>query len=122
MRATAWSRTICIGVSVADLKVIAKTIKGQQALACELYATGNMDAMYLAGMIADGSQMTRKTIERLGRGRGKFADDCRIYGALGDGGKPAGSRTGAAMDEIEEGARCLSWLVYVFGACRHKAG
>jgi len=46
------------GVSVADLKVIAKTIKGQQALACELYATGNMDAMYLAGMVADGSQMT----------------------------------------------------------------
>jgi hypothetical protein len=36
------------GVSVADLKVIAKKIKGQQALACELYATGNLDAMYLA--------------------------------------------------------------------------
>jgi 3-methyladenine DNA glycosylase AlkD len=46
------------GVSIADLKVIAKTIKGQQALACELYETGNLDAMYLAGMVADGSQMT----------------------------------------------------------------
>jgi 3-methyladenine DNA glycosylase AlkD len=46
------------GVSIADLKVIAKTIKGQQALACELYKTGNLDAMYLAGMVADGSQMT----------------------------------------------------------------
>jgi len=50
------------GVSVADLKVIAKTIKGQQALACELYATGNMDAMYLAGMIADGSRMSPKEL------------------------------------------------------------
>jgi 3-methyladenine DNA glycosylase AlkD len=50
------------GVSVADLKVIAKKIKGQQALACELYATGNVDAMYLAGMIADGSQMSRKQL------------------------------------------------------------
>jgi 3-methyladenine DNA glycosylase AlkD len=50
------------GVSVADLKVIAKTIKGQQALACELYATGNLDAMYLAGMVADGSQMTAKQL------------------------------------------------------------
>jgi 3-methyladenine DNA glycosylase AlkD len=50
------------GVSVADLKVIAKTIKGQQALACELYATGNMDAMYLAGMVADGSKMTPKEL------------------------------------------------------------
>src|SRR6476646_9841022 len=46
------------GVSVADLKVIAKTIKGQQNLACELYETGNMDAMYLAGMVADGSQLS----------------------------------------------------------------
>ena len=50
------------GVSVADLKVIAKTIKGQQVLASELYATGNMDAMYLAGMVADGSQMLPKQL------------------------------------------------------------
>jgi 3-methyladenine DNA glycosylase AlkD len=50
------------GVSVADLKAIAKTIRGQQALACELYATGNMDAMYLAGMVADGSKMTPKEL------------------------------------------------------------
>jgi len=50
------------GVSIADLKVIAKTIKGQQALACELYETGNLDAMYLAGLVADGSQMTKKQL------------------------------------------------------------
>jgi 3-methyladenine DNA glycosylase AlkD len=47
------------GVSVADMKVIAKQIKGNQELAYELYATGNVDAMYLAGMVADGSQMTK---------------------------------------------------------------
>jgi len=56
------------GVSVADLKVIAKTIKGQQALACELYATGNMDAMYLAGMVADGSKMTAKELSAWAEG------------------------------------------------------
>ncbi|HLY63492.1 MAG TPA: DNA alkylation repair protein [Terriglobia bacterium] len=50
------------GVSVADLKVIAKKMKGQQALACELYATGNLDAMYLAGMVADGSKMTTQEL------------------------------------------------------------
>ncbi len=50
------------GVSIADLKAIAKTIKGQQALACELYETGNLDAMYLAGLVADGSQMTKKQL------------------------------------------------------------
>jgi 3-methyladenine DNA glycosylase AlkD len=50
------------GVSMAELKVIAKTIKGQQALACELYETGNLDAMYLAGMVADGKQMSEKQL------------------------------------------------------------
>jgi 3-methyladenine DNA glycosylase AlkD len=56
------------GVSVADLKVIAKTIKGQQATACELYASGIMDAMYLAGMVADGAQMTRKQLNEWAEG------------------------------------------------------
>jgi len=56
------------GVSVADLKVIAKTIKGQQALACELYETGNLDAMYLARMVADGSQMTLKQLNAWAEG------------------------------------------------------
>ncbi|MGH9866296.1 MAG: DNA alkylation repair protein, partial [Candidatus Acidiferrales bacterium] len=50
------------GVSVADLKFLAKTIKGQQVLACELFDTGNLDAMYLAGMVADGSRMTTKQL------------------------------------------------------------
>jgi 3-methyladenine DNA glycosylase AlkD len=51
------------GVSVADLKTIAKKIKGNQALALELYDTGNYDAMYLAGLVADGSQMTKKQLD-----------------------------------------------------------
>ena len=52
------------GVSVADLKAIAKTIKGEQDLAHQLFDTGVMDAMYLAGMVADGAQMTRKQLEQ----------------------------------------------------------
>jgi hypothetical protein len=51
------------GVKVADLKVIAKKIRGDQELALELYGTGNYDAMYLAGLVADGSQMTKKQLE-----------------------------------------------------------
>ncbi|MBA4136327.1 MAG: DNA alkylation repair protein [Opitutus sp.] len=47
------------GVKVADMKVIAKQIKGDQALALELYATGNGDAQYLASMVADGAKMSR---------------------------------------------------------------
>ena len=55
------------GVSVADLKVIAKTIKGEQQLACDLYDSGNGDAMYLAGMVADGSQMTKTQLNAWAR-------------------------------------------------------
>jgi len=56
------------GVSMADLKVIAKTIRAQQSLACELYDTGYLDAMYLAGMVADGSQMTRRQLNAWAQG------------------------------------------------------
>ncbi len=51
-----------IGVNISDLKLIAKSIKGQQELAYELYSTGMMEAMYLAGMVANGSKMTRKLL------------------------------------------------------------
>jgi 3-methyladenine DNA glycosylase AlkD len=57
-----------LGVSTADLKVVAKSIKGQQALACELYATGIMDAMYLAGMVADGSKLNREQLNAWAEG------------------------------------------------------
>ncbi len=52
------------GVSIADLKTLAKKIKGNQALALDLYDSGNYDAMYLAGIVADGKQMTKKQLER----------------------------------------------------------
>ena len=52
-----------LGVSVADMKLIAKTLKKQQALACEIYDTGTFDAMYLAGMVADGALLTRKQLQ-----------------------------------------------------------
>ena len=55
------------GVKVGDLKVIAKQIRGEQQLACELYETGNSDAMYLAGIVADGSQMTKKQLDSWAR-------------------------------------------------------
>lgn len=52
------------GVRVADLKKTLKKIKGDQDLALELYETGNSDAMYLAGLAADGSQMTKTKLKQ----------------------------------------------------------
>lgn len=52
-----------LGVRIGDMKPIAKQIKGDQALAMELYATGIGDAQYLAGMVADGRRMTVKQLQ-----------------------------------------------------------
>lgn len=52
------------GVRIGDLKPLQKKLKGQHELALELYATKNSDAMYLAGLIADGSKMTRRQLNQ----------------------------------------------------------
>jgi len=52
------------GVKIADLKVIQKKVKKDHELAMGLYATGNYDAMYLAGLIADESKMSKKDIQQ----------------------------------------------------------
>lgn len=52
------------GVKVGDLKVIQKKIKKDHELAMGLFATGNYDAMYLAGLIADESKMSKKDIQQ----------------------------------------------------------
>ncbi len=51
------------GVKVGDMKKLMKSLKNNQALALQLYDTGNSDAMYLAGLLADGAQMTKKQLE-----------------------------------------------------------
>ncbi|WP_442484623.1 DNA alkylation repair protein [Aeoliella sp. SH292] len=56
------------GVKVGDIKEIAKKIKGNQELALALYDTGNSDAMYLAGMVADGRQMTKAQLNAWAKG------------------------------------------------------
>ena len=55
------------GVKVGDMKKILKKIKGDQGLAMELWDTGNADAMYLAALVADGGQMTKKQLDSWAR-------------------------------------------------------
>ena len=52
------------GVATGAMKPIAKKIKINQPLAEELYATGNYDAMYFAGIIADPKGMTESDFDR----------------------------------------------------------
>lgn len=52
------------GVATGAMKPLAKKIKKNQTLAEQLYSTGNYDAMYFAGIIADPLTMTEVDFER----------------------------------------------------------
>ncbi|MFC6333515.1 DNA alkylation repair protein [Paenibacillus septentrionalis] len=58
------AREPLFGVATGAMKPIAKKIKINQSLAEELYATGNYDAMYFAGIIADPEAMTEADFDR----------------------------------------------------------
>ncbi len=51
------------GVKVGDMKKILKKTKKNHELSLELYATGNSDAMYLASLMADETQITQAQLE-----------------------------------------------------------
>lgn len=54
------------GVKVGDMKTIMKElkIKKDHELSLELYATGNSDAMYFAGLIADEKKISKDDLRR----------------------------------------------------------
>ncbi len=53
----------CFGVPIGELKKFQKRIRKDYQLALDLYDTGNYDAMYLAGLIADDARMTRTDLQ-----------------------------------------------------------
>ncbi|PWL29628.1 MAG: DNA alkylation repair protein [Fluviicola sp. XM-24bin1] len=60
------------GVKVGDMKPIEKQERNNHSLAQELYATGNGDAQYLAGLIASPSHFAKEDLE-------KWAKDATWY-------------------------------------------
>jgi 3-methyladenine DNA glycosylase AlkD len=54
----------CFGVKIEELKKIQKRIRKDHRLALALFESGVYDAQYLAGLIADDAQMTRKDLCR----------------------------------------------------------
>lgn len=52
------------GVATGEMKPLSKKIKKNQPLAEQLYTTGNYDAMYFAGIIADPQAMTEADFDR----------------------------------------------------------
>ncbi len=60
------------GVKVGDMKKILKKTKNDHALALSLYDTGNTDAMYLAGLMADAKKVTPQELDH-------WANDSSFY-------------------------------------------
>ena len=64
----------CFGVKIEELKKIQKRVKTDYQLALDLYDSGVYDAMYLAGLIADDAQMTKKDLQSwVDKSRGPLA-------------------------------------------------
>ncbi|WP_217593708.1 DNA alkylation repair protein [Cohnella sp. GbtcB17] len=58
------AREPVFGVATGEMKPLFRKIKMNQPLAEQLYATGNYDAMYFAGIIADPKAMTAADFDR----------------------------------------------------------
>ena len=58
------AREPVFGVTISAMKPIFMKTKFNQPLAEQLYETGNYDAMYLAGMIAEPKKMTEEDFDR----------------------------------------------------------
>lgn len=58
------AREPLFGVATGAMKPMSKIIKKNQPLAEQLYGTGNYDAMYFAGIIADPNAMTEADYDR----------------------------------------------------------
>jgi 3-methyladenine DNA glycosylase AlkD len=55
------------GVSLGDIRVLAKKIKKDHALALSLWDTGNADAQFLAALVIDPKKLPAKEMDRLVR-------------------------------------------------------
>ncbi len=58
------AREPIFGVKIEYLKQIMKRVGRDYQLALDLFETGNYDAMYLAGLVADDSRMTKRDLQR----------------------------------------------------------
>lgn len=97
------------GVKIGDMKKIAKEIKVDQDLAEELFATGNGDAMYLAGLIADPRLVKAAVLKRWARScKWALVSEYAVAGVAAD--SPHGWRLGLEWIEARsENVASTGW-------------
>jgi len=104
------------GVATGAMKPLKKRIGVNQALAEQLWATGNYDAMYFAGMIADVSVMTEADFDRWIDGAyGTMLSDHVVAVTLAESelAQSVAGRWVRSGDENRESAgwACYEWLL-----------
>jgi len=104
------------GVATGAMKPLKKQIGVDQALADRLWDTGNYDAMYLAGMIADVAVMTESDFDRwIGSAYCSMLSDFVVAVTLAESAlaQPLANRWIRSGDESRESAgwACYEWLL-----------
>lgn len=100
------------GVKIEHLKKIQKRIKKDYQLALDLYDTGVYDAMYLAGLIADDENMTKKDLQKWAK-NAKCAATAEYTVAWVAAGSPHGREL--ALDWIDSKKELIAtagWATY----------
>jgi 3-methyladenine DNA glycosylase AlkD len=101
------------GVRIGDLQKIARKLKKDQPLAEELFATGNGDAMYLAGLIADPQAIKPSVLRRWARSSSwAMVSEYAVAGVAAE--SPQGWKLGLEWIEAKkEDVACTGWNTLV---------
>ena len=100
------------GVKIGDMKGILKRVRNDNALALELYATGNYDAMYLAGLVADPKTMTKASIQKWATGATSHALCCYTVPWVAAESPFGWDLAAAWIDSPKEPIASAGWAVY----------
>ena len=100
------------GVRIGDMKTLLKSLKGRHDVALQLYATGNVDAMYLAGLVADGAKMSKKELnDWVKKARWSMHSDYTVPWVAAE--SPHARELALAwMDSPKEPIACAGWNTY----------
>lgn len=97
------------GVKVGDMKAIVKRVKKNHALSLALFATGNGDAQYLAGLIADEQKITKTDLQGWAEGASWYmVSEYTVAWVASE--SPFGWELGRAwIDSLEEKIAATGW-------------
>jgi hypothetical protein len=100
------------GVRIGDMKTLLKPLRGRHDVALQLYATGNVDAMYLAGLVAEGAKMSRKELnDWVRKARWSMQSDYTVPWVAAE--SPHARELALAwMDSRKETIACAGWNTY----------